>query len=428
MPVGITFLLLDADNLQISTHTEKFLANVCNCPLQVKIAFANWSNRGKLDIELHERGYDLIHVRAGRDNADGKMIAFGSYIHELYPHAKEVLVCSSDKVMTNLCNNLQQHGLIVYQVSQHSENIIIFNNSTGETTIYSTKPLVEMPSIEQFILQVKGLIEEEQKLTASALVKLSHLSRVYQVKYQLHLSHIVSKYSPGKNAKDILAKYPADLVIYQIDDSSKLYVTVFYDNLNPANNNTDRSKSVKSILSIFLSVISSKLDLELVLKTIREDLMEESTQVNFDINILPIQFKQRYGKPITEQIKELKINGSYIKFLQSCSFLQLKQKDNKWEISELNLTNTTSNSLSDNNSPAALEDAIRNILTIATNESGNGYIDISILGTKFHQQYGKSITAQIKGLKIGGNYMKLLQSCSSFQLKQTGKKWEVAIN
>jgi hypothetical protein len=143
---------------------------------------------------------------------------------------------------------------------------------------------------------------------------------------------------------------------------------------------------------------------------------------------LLIQFKQRYAKPIAEEIKELKIKGTCIKFLQSCSFLQLEQKDNKWEISELNLTNTTSNLLYDINSAAALEDAIRNILTRATNESGNGYIDISILGTKFHQQYGKSITDQIKALKIGGNYMKFLQSCSSFQLKQTGKKWEVAIH
>jgi hypothetical protein len=175
LPVGMAGLLLDAENLQISTHTQKFLANVCNCRLQVKIAFANWSNWRKLDIELHERSYDLIHVPAGRDNADGKMIAFGSSVHELYHHAKEVLVCSSDKVMTNSCNKLQQHGLIVYQVSQHSENINIFNNSPWETTIYSTKPLVETPSIEQFILQVKGLIKEEQKLTASAWVKLSDL-------------------------------------------------------------------------------------------------------------------------------------------------------------------------------------------------------------------------------------------------------------
>ncbi|WP_228371539.1 hypothetical protein [Trichormus azollae] len=58
---------------------------------------------------MHERSYDLVHVPAGRDNADGKMIAFGSSIHEVYPHAKEVLVCSSDKVMTNSCKNLQQH-------------------------------------------------------------------------------------------------------------------------------------------------------------------------------------------------------------------------------------------------------------------------------------------------------------------------------
>lgn len=427
LPVGIAVLLLDAENLQINTQTEKFLANVCNFPLQVKIAFANWSNRGKLDIELHERGYDLIHVPAGRDNADGKMIAFGSSIHELYPHAKEVLVCSSDKVMTNLCNNLQQHGLIVYQVSQHSENINLFNNSTGETTIYSIKPLVEIPSIEQFILQVKGLIKDEQKLTASVWVKLSHLAKIYKVKHQLHLSHIVSKYSPSKNAKDIFAKYPADLVIHQIDDNSELYVTVFDDNLNSGRNHTDKSESSKNIPSNSLFVIKSKLDLEQALKMIIEDLMKESTLVDFDISILAIQFKQRYGKPITEQIKELKINGSYIKFLQSCSFFQLKQKDNKWEISALNLTNTTSHLLSDINSPAALEEAIKNILTIATNELGNGYIDISILGTKFHQQYGKSITDQIKALKIGGNYMKFLQSSSSFQLKQTGKKWEVAI-
>ncbi|MDD1429441.1 NYN domain-containing protein, partial [Dolichospermum sp. ST_sed9] len=85
---GIAILLLDAENLQLNISTEKFLSTICNCPLQIKIAFANWSNRGKLDIELHERGYDLIHVPAGRDNADGKMIALGSSIHERYPNIK----------------------------------------------------------------------------------------------------------------------------------------------------------------------------------------------------------------------------------------------------------------------------------------------------------------------------------------------------
>ena len=138
---SITILLLDAENLQLNTNTEKFLTTICHCPVQVKIAFANWSNRGKLDVELHERGYDLIHVPAGRDNADGKMIAVGSSIHERYPHVKEVFVCSSDKVMTNLCNTLQQNGILVYQVTQHGENIKVFNSLTSETINYSLKPL-----------------------------------------------------------------------------------------------------------------------------------------------------------------------------------------------------------------------------------------------------------------------------------------------
>jgi hypothetical protein len=148
---GIAILLLDAENLQLNTNTERFLTTTCNCPLQVKIAFANWSNRGKLDVELHQRGYDLIHVPMGRDNADGKMIAVGSSIHERYLNVKEVFVCSSDKVMTNLCNTLQQNGILVYQVSQHGENIRVFNSATSETVNYSLKPLPEIPSIEQFI-------------------------------------------------------------------------------------------------------------------------------------------------------------------------------------------------------------------------------------------------------------------------------------
>lgn len=138
--IGIAALLLDAENLQLNTNTEKFLSTNCNYPLQVKIAFANWSNRGKLDIELHERGYDLIHVPAGKDNADGKMIALGSSIHERYSSVKEVFVCSSDKVMTNLCNILQQNGILVYQVSQQGENIKLFNSTTVKLSTILSNP------------------------------------------------------------------------------------------------------------------------------------------------------------------------------------------------------------------------------------------------------------------------------------------------
>ncbi|MBK1990726.1 hypothetical protein A0J48_024970 [Sphaerospermopsis aphanizomenoides BCCUSP55] len=425
---GITVLLLDAENLQINPYTEKFLATVCYYPVQVKIAFANWSNRGKLDVELHERGYDLIHVPAGRDNADGKMIAFGSAIHERYPNAKEVLVCSSDKVMTNLCNNLQQHGLIVYQVSQHGENINIFNNSTGETTVHSIKPLPEMPSLEQFIRQIKTLIKEEQQQTGSYWIKLSQISKLYKNKYQLNFIQIVARYIPSKKPRDLFLNYPADLVTHQIDDHAELYLTVFDQKLVGLTNNIENSDPViKQNASDSLSIINSPQDLELALKNILSELTTTSNQGNFDISILATLFKHKYGKPITDQIKELKIGGNYLNFLQSCTSFQVKHRGNKWEISKLNSPDFPLTSLSIIRSPADLELALLNILRTSINESGNSYLDISILGTKFQQQYGKSISEQIKALKIRGGYRKFLQSCNYFKLQQSGKKREVAM-
>ncbi|MEW5858378.1 MAG: NYN domain-containing protein, partial [Cyanobacteriota bacterium] len=154
----IAILLLDAENLQLDTETEKFLTTVCTYFIQVKIAFANWRRMGKLDAELHERGYDLIHVPAGRDNADGKMIAVGLSIREHYPKVKEVLVCSSDTVMTNLCNHLQKYGLTVYRVFRHGSNITVSNYQTGEIETYTSKYLPVIPPLMQCISYLKLLL------------------------------------------------------------------------------------------------------------------------------------------------------------------------------------------------------------------------------------------------------------------------------
>ncbi|MBE9238516.1 NYN domain-containing protein [Anabaena aphanizomenioides LEGE 00250] len=432
VPVGIGVLLLDAENLQLNINTEKFLGTICQCPIQVKIAFANWSNRGKLDVELHERGYDLIHVPAGRDNADGKMIAFGSSIHELYPKAKEVFVCSSDKVMTNLCNNLQQHGLTVYQVSQHGENINIFNNATGETIINSIKPLPEIPSIDQFVLQVKHLIKEEQKQTANYWIKLSQISKLYKTKYQINISNVIAKYLPGKRARDIFISYPADFVIHQVDDVGELYITLFEqqhffqkEDINPAENN--KNSQVKN--NLLANSLTTKLDLEKAIKNIWSELSKESKNESFDITILASKFKQKYGKPITEQMKELQIGGTFAKFLQSCSDFQVQLKDNKWQVIKLNSPSSGSvlSSVSSTkiNSAADLEKALKMILTELTKTANNNYVDIGILGIKFHQQYGKPITKQMKELQINGSFIKFLQSCNSFQIQQKGNKYKI---
>lgn len=218
---AIAILLLDVENLQLNPETEKFLTTVCTYPIQVKIAFANWCSMGKLDVDLHGRGYDLIHVPAGRDNADGKMIAFGSSIYDRYPNAKEVLVCSSDKVMTNLCNHLQQHGLMVYQVGKQGSNVKVFNSQTGLNRIYNV-----LPSIKQFIKQIKDIIISEQRNTSNQWVSLSKISQIYTAKYDLNIDKVVSYRYPGKTFKNIFSE-ESEFVVHQSLDNNELYIALF---------------------------------------------------------------------------------------------------------------------------------------------------------------------------------------------------------
>jgi len=321
----IAILLLDAENLQISTYTEKFLATICTCPIQVKIAFANWSNRGKLDVDLHERGYDLIHVPSGRDNADGKMIAFGSSIHERYPNVKEVFVCSSDKVMTNLCNNLQQRGLIVYQVSQQGENIRLFNSVTGKIISHNLKHVPDIPDIDQLITYIKSIIKDEQKRTNSYWIKLSIISNLFKNKYKLTITQVLYKHFPGKKTRDLFTSYPADFVIHQIDESSELFVTVF-ENLQPQN------YALNSEKIDLITDISSQADLEQALKKIIIDLTGSTPNIYINVGILGSKFRHTYGKSITDQIKELQLSSKFMKFLHSCSSFEIRQTAKGWEV------------------------------------------------------------------------------------------------
>ncbi|TAE60488.1 MAG: hypothetical protein EAZ87_05625 [Nostocales cyanobacterium] len=427
-PLGIAVLLLDAENLQINLSTEKFLATVCHFPIHVKIAFANWSNRGKLDIELHERGYDLIHVPAGRDNADGKMIAYGASIHELYPHTKEVFVCSSDKVMTNLCNNLQQHGLIVYQVSQHGDNINIFNNSTGRTTVHNINPPPELPSLEKFIFQLKTIIKEEQKLTGVYWIKLSQIYQIYKNQYQLNISDIICRYFPGKLLRDILINNPTDFVIHQIDDQGEIYVNLFTDyRLKDTHQESLLLHESPSSLSSDLLTIDSVLDLENAIKTILTELSTKFPNQSFDISLLAGKFKQKYSKPITEQMKELRLGGNFVKFLQSRNSFNMQLKDNKWEVSGFASVKKFVEISSEIHSALDLEQALINIVLELISQTHNSCVDASVLGVKFHHKYGKPITKQMKDIKINGSFIKFLKSCHSFQIQQNGNKYQVSI-
>ncbi|GAX41866.1 hypothetical protein NIES4075_28630 [Tolypothrix sp. NIES-4075] len=315
----IAVLLLDAENLQINAETEQFLTTVCTYPIQVKIAFANWRSMGKLDVEFHQRGYDLIHVPAGKDHADGKMIAFGSSIHEHYPKAKEVLVCSSDTVMTNLCNHLQQNGLTVYQVSKQGNNITVSNSKKGNKHTHS---LFKPPSIEELNAQIKNIIISEEKRTSNQWFQLSQIAQIYYKKYNFNISEVVSYSLPGKTTKDIFLD-KSEFVFHQLPEDKELYVALFkIPQLNKAVSNDSVDKKQ----------INTKTDLEQSLVAIINALADKHPTGYIPIETLSANFNKQYGQGITDIFKKLELSVKYTTFLKSCDSFELQKKDDRWHV------------------------------------------------------------------------------------------------
>ena len=178
----IAILLLDAENLKLKVNTEQFLAGLCDYPLQVKIAFANWKNlsTGKLDAELYDRGYELIHVPGGANSADGKMIAFGAAILYRYRDVRQVFVCSSDGLLNHLCNQLQNQGLTVFRVRRQNSVLSVENPLTGDTHHYSCEREMEIPSFEELANQIAELLKAEHKSIEERIARFSSVAVLFQ--------------------------------------------------------------------------------------------------------------------------------------------------------------------------------------------------------------------------------------------------------
>ncbi|MEP0855271.1 NYN domain-containing protein [Trichocoleus sp. DQ-U1] len=330
----IAILLLDAENLQLDTETEKFLAAVCTYPIQIKIAFANWRNMGKQDAELHGRGYELIHVPAGKDSADVKMATVGSSIFVHYPTAKEVFVCSSDKVMTHLCTTLQTHGLTVYLVCKQGENITVLNSKTGHSQTRSLKPNSEIPSLDQCIIQLKQLIKAEKEGAANSWIKLSRLSQLFHTTYNITISQVVSAHTPGKRARDIFLERPSEFVVHQPQDQAELYVTIF--DMNQENNlmvkTFEKEIESKTQKPSSFSKITSKIELEKALVIIINDLTAHSPGSYIGIPSVGSEFHKRYKQPITKVLKDLQLGSKFPVFLKSNNTFKLKKAANTYQV------------------------------------------------------------------------------------------------
>lgn len=191
---GIAILLLDAENLKLDINTEKFLTSLCSYPLQVKIAFANWKNPsiGKLDTELYDRGYELIHAPGGSNSADGKMIAFGAAILYRYRDVRQVFVGSSDSLLNHLCNQLQNQGLTVFRVRSQNAVLSVENHLTGESKHYSCKEELELPTFAELANKIGELLKAEHQSIEERIAWFSSVSQLFQERHAIELNSINS--------------------------------------------------------------------------------------------------------------------------------------------------------------------------------------------------------------------------------------------
>ncbi|MFM9265107.1 NYN domain-containing protein [Tychonema sp. BBK16] len=293
---GISILLLDAENLKLDVNAEKFLASRCNYPLQVKIAFANWKKptTGKLDIELYDRGYELIHVPGGANSADGKMIAFGAAILYRYPAVKQVFVCSSDGLLNHLCNQLQNQGLTVFRVRRQNAVLSVENLLTGDTNHYSCKREEEVPTFEELANQIGEFLKAEHKSIDERIARFSSVAELFQerrtVAFNSTTSYVAALSESGEN---------------EVTPVAEVSVAVNQD-----------------LLEILPDINSNPIESLDVLKTILVEIIE-SAKLELKEDVIPVakikkDFFSKYQFQADLIVKQLLgNNSSLIKLLQS---------------------------------------------------------------------------------------------------------------
>ena len=339
-----TILLLDVENLWLQPEEEQFLQKVCTYPIQIKIAFANWRNSStaKRDVELHNRGYQMIHVPPGKNSADMKMTAIGSSLFLYYPTAKEVIVCSSDSDLTHLCNMLKAHGLVVYAVQKQGDRVKIKNLETEQSKEFSAKLAAQIPPIEECIPLLKKIIQKEQLLEQKQWIKLSSISKRLKDEHHFSLTDLVNTHAPGKRARDIFLDRPTVFVTHRISEQDAIYISLF-ETVSASAQPETTSKSTASIAPTLSetqlqpaqvnSTIKTRAELEQALVKVLKELTKTAPTKATHVTTLQCQFEKNYGLKVKQALEQLKINKKYVAFLKECQKFKLQQTDKGWEVS-----------------------------------------------------------------------------------------------
>lgn len=315
---GIAILLLDAENLRLDIKAEKFLAELSNYPIQVKIAFANWRNHaiGKLDAELYDRGYQLIHVPIGQNSADAQMIAMGASISRHYPDAKEVFVCSCDWLLTHLCNELQSQGMTVYRIRRQDNTLSVENRNTEEIKHYSLTIGTEIPSLDKFINKIEDLLNTERESITERIAQLSTVATLFQERCNL---------METENRVNSSAE-PQNLTSIPTGVEQKSTPPL------PEKMEVESNNSVATTSSPLNRSINSKEEFEQALVEIIASMKANSPLEQVSVTKLSAALQLMCGETANAIVKKLKLGGNFTKFLQACPTFKLEKTGTNPEV------------------------------------------------------------------------------------------------
>ena len=404
---GIAILLLDVENLKININAEQFLASISEYPLQVKIAFGNWKNSSlsKYDVELFERGYQLIHVPEGKNSADAQMMSMGAAIGRQYSDAKAVFVCSSDWLLTHLCNSLQNQGLTVYRVRKQLDNILsIENRNTLEVRDYSLKIATEIPPLEEFVKQIQELLPVENKSISWHSSNLSIIASLLEKR---------CKISVDRESKQNFSQV--------ISQNAEILATK-----NIATEVVENEENIQ-LNTAYLAEINSEAELEQELKKIISKMRGKNNQGFVSLRLVNKKFLAIFGEDMEQVLEYLKIDSNLHKFFKKSPRFKVRKNSKPQEYQVAIAENVPALNSQIISSPEELEKALVSIIKVLAADTPRDYIYISNIGTEFQKQYSHSISTILKQLKLSGKFLDFLKSSNTFNLKKVGSRYQVAI-
>jgi hypothetical protein len=319
---GIALLLLDTENIELSQEAESWVQDFCQYPIRSKLAFGNWRRLGNRDVDLHQRGYQMVHVPDGKNSADFKMTAVGSSYLLHSPNVKEAVICSSDHDLDNLQHALQCQGLRVHYLYQETSRLILCSYATQQVEAFQlAEPvLLDFPSREVGLDFIKTFLK-----TFNGPVALGIIGSEFAREFQVSLGQFGKHYRLGKTAKSLFASHP-DFVIHRSGVNKQWEVA-----LKPSNSPQTTIPFMRRF-----GLETEDLSLEGLGQLLRDTLAQVLSDrycSEISLSVVVSVFRQEHGQSLKQLLKALRFSGNVPDFFQTCDTIITTWNGHQWMLS-----------------------------------------------------------------------------------------------